>query len=147
MSRWIVASFVFAITPSSVDEYPRDASLIASFHAARSPASNPSRKAFFLSFDMGRIRGDIRARGVKAFTRPGAGSADVPEILFRRCLRLGLRLPELRRDRVDLFRLRLELLEADVDAEGLREDGEDRLGALRVDEVPARLPHQADIPH
>ena len=39
--RWFVASFVFAITPSSVEEYPREASLIASFHAALRPASNP----------------------------------------------------------------------------------------------------------
>src|SRR5437773_5051214 len=95
---------------------------------------------------MGRIHVGIRGWRVKAFPEAGR-SADVSEVFLRRRLRLRLRLPELRRDLVDLLRLRLELLEADLHAEDLRQDGEDGLRTLRVDEVPARLPHQADGPH
>src|SRR2546426_12337132 len=73
---------------------------------------------------------------------PGVGVlSDVSEVFLRRRFGLSLSLPELRRDLVDLLRLRLQLLEADLDAKDLREDLEDRLRALRVDEVPARLPH------
>ena len=66
-SRLIVASFVFAITPSSVEEYPREAIFTTSFHAVLRPASNPSRNVFFRSLAIRGIRSEIPARGVKAF--------------------------------------------------------------------------------
>src|SRR3990172_1660115 len=74
----------------------------------------------------------------------GGASPDVAEVLFPAAgLALALDVAELRRDLVDLLRLRLQLVELDLDVEHLREDLEDGLRALRVHEVAARLPHEA----
>ena len=55
-----------------------------------------------------------------------------------------VRLVDLLGDAVDLLRLRLEVGEVELDPEDLRQHLQDRLGAPRVDEVAARLTHQAD---
>src|SRR5436190_19430613 len=99
------------MTPSSVEEYPREAILITSFHAARRPASKPWRNVFFRSLDIGGIRRGIRGRWVKAFPEAG-DSADVPEVFLRRRLRLRLRISQLRMELAERRRLRLELPEA-----------------------------------
>src|SRR5712691_9097709 len=59
----------------------------------------------------------------------------------------GFDVLKLRRDLIDLLRLVLELAEGDLEAEVLREDVQDRLCALRIDEVTRRLPHEAHRVH
>src|SRR5207247_5408296 len=54
---------------------------------------------------------------------------------------------QLRRDLIDLFRLVLELVEGDLETQVFREDVQDGLRALRIDEVTGRLPHQAHRLH
>src|SRR2546427_180197 len=113
------------------------------------PAGPPRSLRETSSSDRSSSGESVRNTGTAGKSFPGGGSplSDVPEVFLRRGLRLGLRLAELRRDLVDLLRLRLELFEAHLDAEDLRQDGENRLRALRVHEVPARLPHEAHGPH
>src|SRR5207249_10654400 len=54
---------------------------------------------------------------------------------------------QLRRDLIDLFRLVLELVEGDLDTQVFREDVQDGLRALRIDEATASLPHQTHRLH
>src|SRR3989442_330251 len=144
-SRYKTAIFDFAITMSSVDEYPRVVKEPISRHAAFSPSSKPFKKAFRLSsspIPVGRIR---PRRAYRDFARC---SADVAEVLaLVRRLRRGLDVLELRRDLVDLLRLRLEFVKGDFDPEVLREDIEHGLRRLRVDEVAGRLAHEANGVH
>src|SRR5438876_6179504 len=144
-SRYRTAIFDFAITMSSVDEYPRVVKEPISRHAAFSPSSNPFRKAFRFSSSPIPV-GGIRPR--RAYRDFAARSADVAEVLaFVRGLRRGLDVFQLRRDLVDLLRLRLEFVEGDFNPEVLREYVEHGLRGLRVDEVPGRLAHEADGVH
>src|SRR2546425_1093309 len=118
-SRYRTAIFDFAITISSVDEYPRVVKEPISRHAAFSPSSNPFRKAFRFSSSPIPV-GRIRPR--RAYRDFAARSADVSEVLaLVRGLRRGLDVFQLRRDLVDLFRLRLEFVERDLDPEVLCE--------------------------
>src|SRR2546430_2531118 len=73
---------------------------------------------------------------------------DVPEI-FALVWRLGggFDVLQLRRDLINLFRLVLELAEGDLESEVFREDVQDGLRALGIDEVTGRLPHEADGVH
>src|SRR5205823_5167177 len=144
-SRYKTASLDLAITPSSVDEYPRVVSEAISRHAARRPSSKPFRKDLRFSsspIPVGRL-------GPPPAYRYFARSlSDVPEVLaLVGGLRRGLDVLELRRDLIDLFRLVLEFVEGDLDAQILREDIEHGLRALRVDEVAGGLSHQADRVH
>src|SRR2546426_991176 len=144
-SRYKTAIFDFAITMSSVDEYPRVVKEPISRHAAFSPSSNPFRKAFRFSSPPIPV-GGIRPR--RAYRDFAVRSADVPEVLaLVRGLRRGLDVFQLRGDLVDLLRLRLEFVERDLDPEVLREYVEHGLRGLRVDEVPGRLAHEADGVH
>src|SRR5881396_2508557 len=69
---------------------------------------------------------------------------DVSEVFaLVRSLGGGLDVLQLRRDLIDLFRLVLELVEGDLETQVFREDVQDGLRALRIDEVTRRLPHQA----
>src|SRR2546427_1933451 len=96
-SRYRTAIFDFAITMSSVDEYPRVVKEPISRHAAFSPSSNPFRKAFRLSSSPIPVRG-IRPR--RAYRDFAARSAHVSKVLaFVRRLRRGL----------DVFQLRAHL--------------------------------------
>src|SRR5256885_9368169 len=104
---------------SSVDEYPRVVKEPISRHAAFSPSSNPFRKAFRLSSSPIPV-GGIRPR--RAYRDFAARSADVPGVLaLVRGLRRGLDVFQLRGDLVDLFRLHLAFIEADLDPELLPE--------------------------
>src|SRR5438445_590207 len=144
-SRYRTAIFDFAITISSVEEYPRVVNEPISRHAAFSPSSNPFRKAFRLSSSPIPV-GGIRPR--RAYRDFAARSANVAEVLaLVRRLRRGLDVFQLRGDRVDLLRLRLEFVEGDLDPEVLREHVEHGLRGLRVDEVAGRLAHEADGVH
>src|SRR2546425_2404191 len=144
-SWYRTAIFDFAITMSSVDEYPRVVKEPISRHAAFSPSSNPFRKAFRLSSSPIPV-GGIRPR--RAYRDFAARSADVSEVLaFVRGLRSGLDVFQLRGNLVDLLRLRLEFVEGDLDPEVLREHVEHGLRGLRVDEVAGRLAHEADGVH
>src|SRR5947209_9056808 len=114
-SRYRTAIFDFAITMSSVDEYPRVVKEPISRHAAFSPSSNPFRKAFRFSSSPIPV-GGIRPR--RAYRDFAARSADVSEVLaLVRRLRRGLDVFQLRGDLVDLLRLRLEFVEGDLDPE------------------------------
>src|SRR6058998_126986 len=133
-SRYRTAIFDFANTISSVEEYPRLIREAISRHAALSPSSKPFKKALRVSsspIPMTRIR---PRRAYRVFA------------VIRR-LRRGLDVLQLRRDLVDLLRLRLQLVEGDLDAEVFREDLEDRLRGLRIHEVPGCLAHEADRVH
>src|SRR5438132_5034962 len=144
-SRYRTAIFDFAITISSVEEYPRVVKEPISRHAAFSPSSYPFRKAFRFSSSPIPVGGIRPRRAYRDFARC---SADVAEVLaLVRGLRRGLDVFQLRRDLVDLFRLRLEFVEGDLDPEVLREYVEHGLRGLRVDEVPGRLAHEADGVH
>src|SRR2546427_6337470 len=143
-SRYRTAIFDFANTISSVEEYPRLIREAISRHAAFRPSSKPFKKALRVSsspIPMARIR---PRRAYRDF----AASANIPEVLaLVRCLRRGLDVLQLRRDLVDLLRLRLQFVEGNLDPEVLRQDFEDRLRGLRVDEVSGRLAHEADRVH
>src|SRR2546422_832247 len=113
-------------------------------HAASRTSSNPFKKALRVSsspIPMARIR---PRRAYRDF----AVSANVPEVfaLVRR-LRRGLDVLQLRRDLVDLLRLRLQLVERDLDPEILRQDFKDRLRGLWIDEISGRLAHEAHRVH
>src|SRR5438093_10409401 len=73
---------------------------------------------------------------------------DVAEVFaLVRGLRSSLDVLELRGDLVDLLRLVLELVERDLDAQILRQDVQDGLRALRVDEVTGgRAPQAPRLP-
>src|SRR5256885_11298139 len=130
---------------SSVDEYPRVVKEPISRHAAFSPSSNPFRKAFRFSASPIPV-GGIRPR--RAYRDFAARSANVAEVLaLVRRLRRGLDVLQLRRDLVDLLRLRLQFVEGNLDPEVLRQDFEDGLRGLRVDEVSGRLAHEAHRVH
>src|SRR5213593_2509818 len=143
-SRYRTAIFDFANTISSVEEYPRLIREAISRHAALRPSSKPFKKALRVSsspIPMARIR---PRRAYRDF----AASANVPEVfaLVRR-LRRSLDVLQLRRDLVDLLRLRLQLVEGNLDSEVLRQHFEDGLRGLRVDEISGRLAHEADRVH
>src|SRR5437667_209838 len=113
-------------------------------HAAFRPSSKHFRKALHFSsspIPMARLR---PRRAYRDF----AVLADIPEVfaLVRR-LRCGLDVLQLRRDLVDLLRLRLQFVEGNLDPEVLRQDLEDRLRGLRVDEISGRLAHEAHRVH
>src|SRR2546428_66006 len=143
-SRYRTAIFDFANTISSVDEYPRLMREAISRHAAFKPSSKPFKKALRVSsspIPMTRIR---PRRAYRDF----AVSANVPEVfaLVRR-LRRSLDVLQLRCDLVDLLRLGLQFVEGNLDAEVFREDLEDRLSGLWVDEVSGRLALEATRVH
>src|SRR5207245_7882523 len=143
-SRYRTAIFDFANTISPRDEYPRLMREAISRHAAFKPSSKPFKKALRVSsspIPMTRIR---PRRAYRDF----AVSANVPEVfaLVRR-LRRSLDVLQLRCDLVDLLRLGLQFVEGNLDAEVFREDLEDRLSGLWVDEVSGRLAHEADRVH
>src|SRR2546425_1589215 len=143
-SRYRTAIFDFANTISSVEEYPRLIREAISRHADFRPSSKPFKNALRVSsspIPMARIR---PRRAYRDF----AASTNVPEVLaFVRRLRRGLDVLQLRRDLVDLLRLRLQLVERDLDAEVLCEDFEYRLRGLRIHEVSGCLAHEADRVH
>src|SRR6266566_4249075 len=118
--------------------------LAISRHADFRPSSKPFRKA--LRFSSSPIP-MARLRPRRAY-RDFAVLADIPEVfaLVRR-LRCGLDVLQLRRDLVDLLRLRLQFVEGNLDPEVLRQDLEDRLRGLRVDEISGRLAHEAHRVH
>src|SRR2546428_1290489 len=90
---------------------------------------------------MARIR---RRRAYRDF----AASANIPEVLaLVRCLRRGCGVVQLRGDLVDLLRLRLQLVEGNLDSEVLRQHFEDRLRGLRIHKISGRLAHEADRVH
>src|SRR5205807_8825219 len=164
------ANFDFASTPSSVDEYPRVVREPISRHADLRPSSKPFRKA--LRFSSSPILCGIRPgrpyrdfvgfsheaeeamRGRQPAPNRLAGGlsagplTDVSEV-FALVRSFGGRLDvlQLRRDLIDLFRLVLELVEGDLEPQVFREDVQDGLRALRIDEVTGRLPHQAHRLH
>src|SRR2546422_8061759 len=143
-SRYRTAIFDFANTISSVEEYPGLMRTPTPRHAAFRPCSKPFRKALRLwssPIPMARLRPRPAYRGF-------AASADVPEVfaLVRR-LRRSLDVLQLRRDLVDLLRLRLQLVEGNLDSEVLRQDFEHGLRGLRVDEISGRLAHEAHRVH
>src|SRR5437667_11160576 len=109
-------------------------------HAEFSSSSKPFKKA--LRFSSSPIpMAKLRPR--RAY-RDFAVLADVPEVLALVLrLRRGLDVLQLRRDLVDLLRLRLQFAERDLEPEVLREDLEHRLRRLRVDEISGRLAHEA----
>src|SRR3989442_2206424 len=143
-SRYRTAILDFANTISSVEEYPRLIREAIARHADFRPSSKPFKNALRVSsspIPMARIR---PRRAYRDF----AASTNVPEVLaFVRRLRRGLDVLQLRRDLVDLLRLRLQLVERDLDAEVLCEDFEHGLGGLRIHEVSGRLAHEADRVH
>src|SRR5213593_1385300 len=143
-SRYMTAIFDFANTISSVEEYPRLMRQAISRHAALRPSSKPFKKALRVSsspIPMARIR---PRRAYRDF----AASANVPEVFaLVRGLRRSLDVLQLRRDLVDLLRLRLQLVEGNLDSEVLRQHFEDGLRGLRVDEISGRLAHEADRVH
>src|SRR2546426_1023533 len=143
-SRYRTAIFDFANTISSVEEYPRLIREAISRHAAFRPSSKPFKKALRVSsspIPMARIR---PRRAYRDF----AASANIPEVLaLVRCLRRGLDVLQLRGDLVDLLRLRLQLVEGNLDSEVLRQHFEDRLRGLRIHEISGRLAHEADRVH
>src|SRR5205807_2831929 len=110
-SRNRTANFDFASTPSSVDEYPRVVREPISRHADFRPSSKPFRKA--LRFSSSPIP-MARLRPHRAY-RDFAVLADIHEVfaLVRR-LRCGLDVLQLRRDLVDLLRLRLQFVEGNL---------------------------------
>src|SRR2546430_4073619 len=133
------------MTISSVEEYPWVVKEPISRHAAFSPSSNPFRKAFRLSSSPIPVGGIRPSRAYRDFARCAASVAEVLALVRR--LRRGLDVFQLRGDLVDLFRLRLEFVEGDLDPEVLREYVEHGLRGLRVDEVAGRLAHEADGIH
>src|SRR2546428_2338259 len=143
-SRYRTAIFDFANTISPVEEYPRLMREAISRHAALRPSSKPFKKALRVSsspIPMARIR---PRRAYRDF----AASANVPEVFaLVRGLRRSLDVLQLRRDLVDLLRLRLQLVEGNLDSEVLRQHFEDGLRGLRVDEISGRLAHDADRVH
>src|SRR2546427_161961 len=143
-SRYRTAIFDFANTISSVEEYPRLIREAISRHAAFRPSSKPFKKALRVSsspIPMARIR---PRRAYRDF----AASANIPEVLaLVRCLRRGLDVLQLRGDLVDLLRLRLQLVEGNLDSEVLRQHFEDRLRGLRIHKISGRLAHEADRVH
>src|SRR6058998_817964 len=143
-SRYRTAIFDFANTISSVDEYPRLMREAISRHAAFKPSSKPFKKALRVSSSPIPMAGIRPRRAYRDF----AASANVPEVfaLVRR-LRRSLDVLQLRRDLVDLLRLRLQLVEGNLDSEVLRQYFEDGLRGLRVDEISGRLAHEADRVH
>src|SRR6266581_159001 len=113
-------------------------------HADFRPSSKPFRKA--LRFSSSPIP-MARLRPRRAY-RDFAVLADIPELLaLVRRLRRGLDVLQLRGDLVDLFRLRLQFVEGNLDPEVFRQDLEDRLRGLRVDEISGRLAHEAHRVH
>src|SRR5213594_1090702 len=143
-SRYRTAIFDFANTISSVEEYPRLMREAISRHAALRPSSKPFKKALRVSSSPIPMAGIRPRRAYRDF----AASANVPEVfaLVRR-LRRSLDVLQLRRDLVDLLRLRLQLVEGNLDSEVLRQHFEDGLRGLRVDEISGRLAHEADRVH
>src|SRR5213594_1839384 len=138
-SRYRTAIFDFANTISSVEEYPRLIREAISRHAALSPSSKPFKKALRVSsspIPMTRI-GPVGRIEISRLS-------NIPEVfaLVRR-LRRGLDVLQLRRNLVDLLRLRLQFAERNLEPEVLREDLEHRLRRLRVDEISGRLAHEA----
>src|SRR5437667_3485634 len=138
-SRYKTAIFDLANTMSSVDEYPRVIRAAISRHAAFKPSSKPFKKALrFSSSPIPVAR--LRPVGRIEISR----LSNIPEVfaLVRR-LRRGLDVLQLRRNLVDLLRLRLQFAERNLEPEVLREDLEHRLRRLRVDEISAPRAREA----